>query len=131
MGKRPGGPDLTLVSSALNGPQPPRKLNKHGNSLWNAILRDFVIDDTAGLEILAQICAAADRAERLAATVAKDGETIRTRSGLKLHPAIAEERAARSFICRQLVKLGVVTEAVKPVGRPSGGFGWRGNDADE
>ena len=78
-----------------------------------------------GIELLAQACAATDRVEALAAQINEDGEVIRTKGGLRVHPAIKDELALRSFIARTLQRLGLNLETVKPVGRP-GGAGWRG-----
>jgi hypothetical protein len=49
---------------------------------------------------------------------------IRTKTGLKAHPALRDELAARAFIVRTLERLGITIEAVKRVGRPGyGGLG--------
>ena len=44
---------------------PPCALGKVGQSLWNRVLGDYDINDAAGVELLAQACQAADRAESL------------------------------------------------------------------
>jgi hypothetical protein len=67
-----------------------------------------------------QACVALDRAEALAACIADDGETIKTRTGLRVHPAVREELAVRAFICRTLERLGITNEAIKSPGRPGG-----------
>jgi len=36
---------------------------------------------------------------------------------------LKDELAARSFVVRTLARLGITTEAIKPMGRPSPGFG--------
>ena len=92
-------PDLTIVKDDANAIKPPRKLGKHGTTLWHAIQNEYSITDRGGIEVLAQICAMADRAEALAECVARDGETIRTKTGLRAHPALREELGARAFIC--------------------------------
>lgn len=112
-------PPLTIVGSTSTGIQPPRKLGKHGTMLWAGIQAEFDVSDRGGVELLAQACAAADRAEALAACVARDGETIRTKAGLRIHPAVREELANRAFVCRTLERLGVNVEAIKKPGRPS------------
>ena len=119
-------PDLTLVKDDVNLIKPPRKLGHHGITLWHAIQREYAITDRGGIELLAQICTMADRAEALAECIARDGETIRTKTGLRAHPALREELGARSFICRALERLGVTTEPVKPIGHPTLGIGWTG-----
>ena len=95
-------------------------------SLWNAVMTDYRIMDVGGVELLAQICAAQDRLEELAACIARDGAVVYTRLGPKAHPALRQELAARAFICRTLERLGLNIETVKPAGRPAEGFGWVG-----
>jgi hypothetical protein len=53
------------------------------------------------------------RAEALAAAVVRDGEIVRTPMGARLHPAVKEELAARSFVCRTLQKLGLNFEPLR------------------
>ena len=114
---------LTWVESTSTGQPPPRKLGQHGLKLWHAITADYHIEDVGGIELLAQACAAADRAEALAAIIAEDGETIKGKNGLRAHPCLKDELAARSFVVRTLARLGITTENLKPVGRPAKGFG--------
>ena len=59
-----------------------------------------------GRELLAQACAALDRAEALREHIDRDGEVTRTKAGLKAHPALKDEIAARSFVVRTLHRLG-------------------------
>lgn len=116
---------LSVINS--NHPQPPRKLAKHGLTLWHTIHNSYDVSDAGGLEILAQLCSSLDRAEALRETVERDGEMIKTRTGMRIHPAIREELAARSFVVRSLERLGLNVEAVKSVGRPGGySAGWDG-----
>jgi len=113
-------PPLTLVDSATTLLQPPRKLGRHGMELWQAVHAEYRINDRGGIEILAQLCAAADRAEALAGCIERDGETIRTKTGIRAHPCIREELACRAFICRALERLGLNIESIKSPGRPGG-----------
>ena len=131
MAKKSGNPPLTLIDSgADHRASPPRKLGKHGRSLWDAVMAEYRIDDRGGMELLVQACAAADRVEALAERINSDGEVIHTRTGPKAHPALRDELAGRAFIVRTLERLGLNLETVKPVGRPAGGLGIRpwGND---
>ena len=116
-------PKLTVVKSGATDQGPPRKLGQHGLTLWHAITIEYNISDRGGIELLTQACATTDRAEALAACVERDGETIRTKTGLRIHPAVREELAARAFIVRTLERLGVTTEAVKTLGRPPTVYG--------
>jgi hypothetical protein len=115
---------LTIVEPSTFSPiAPSRKLGEAGQGLWDAVQNEFRIEDCGGVELLMQACLAADRAEALAARIDKDGETIHTTTGLKAHPCLKDELAARSFICRTLQRLGITDEAIRPIGRPPRSFG--------
>jgi hypothetical protein len=120
-------PPLTVVSPSPALAAPPATLGESGRSLWNRVLTEYAISDCGGLEMLAQICHAADRVAALAAVIERDGETIITKNGLKAHPCLRDEIAGRAFIVRALGKLGLSFEPLRPSpGRPpSGGIGWR------
>jgi hypothetical protein len=106
-------------------PAPSRTLGKHGRSLWDRVQSEYEVQDAGGLEMLLQACAALDRAENLRLEIDRDGEVIRTRSGVKDHPALKHELACRAFVVRTLARLGLNFEAVKPVGRPTQPVGWQ------
>ena len=114
-----GETDPTLAIS------PPRPLGKHGMGLWNAVLREFNMDDVAGREMLCQACASLDRAEACAELIAEQGELIKTRNGARENPLCKIELACRSFIVRTLAKLGLDAEPIGRVGRPSEPWGYR------
>jgi hypothetical protein len=122
MAKKPGKTPLHIVTGIDGtGPEPPRPLGEHGQRLWDHVIAEYVVDDCAGIELLAQACAATDRAEVLAAHVAGDGEIVRTPAGIKVHPAVKEELACRGFIVRTLQKLGLNYEPLRAApGRPPG-----------
>ena len=84
-------PKLTVVASTSTGQPPPRKLGQHGLSLWHDVTSTYHIEDVGGIELLAQACAAADRAEALAAAIDADGETIKGKNGLRAHPCLKDE----------------------------------------
>jgi len=67
---------------------------------WNRVVSEYELDDFAADELLTQACQATDRAEELAAHVARDGAIVRTATGIKAHPAIREELSCRGFIVR-------------------------------
>jgi hypothetical protein len=102
----------------------PRSLGNAGKKLWKSIQEEFRITDAPGLETLLQICLAADRAERCAEEIAQDGQVIRSESGgMRDHPLIKHELAARSFVVRSLHRLGFDIEAPRiTAGRPPGTF---------
>lgn len=125
-------PSIALVSSpTASGPQPPKRLGEYGRALWDRVQREYEIADAGGVELLAQLCAAEDRAAELAASVDADGVVVLTKSGPREHPALKLELATRAFICRTIQRLGINLEVVKPAGRPSHGFGWKGPHADD
>jgi hypothetical protein len=116
-----------MVPLETNGGSPPRDLGQHGRKLWDEVQAVYGISDRGGIELLAQACAALDRAEMLAEAIAKDGSVIYSRTGVpKSHPAVKDELACRAFVVRTLERLGLNVEAVKPVGRPSNFSGWAG-----
>jgi phage terminase small subunit len=113
-------PPLQLVPNLPGtGPEPPRTLGDHGRRLWNRVCTEYDIADVAGIEMLAQCCAALDRAEALRAGIDQDGEVIRTRGQIKDHPALKHELAARAFVVRTLSRLGLNFEPLRSgPGRP-------------
>ncbi len=114
------------MTDVSTGTTPPRPLGNHGQALWDAVQREYIIADAGGVEMLCQACQALDRAEGLRAQVDQDGAVFTTSTGLlKDHPALKHELAARAFIVRTLARLGLDVEAVKPVGRP-GLTGYKG-----
>src|SRR5262245_30206843 len=122
----PKKPSLTVVDSSATVKGPPSSLGEPGRSLWNRIMAAYEISDEGGLELLFQACAAADRAEALRMLVERDGEILSTKHGLKDHPALKHELAARSFVCRTLIRLGLDVEPLRAgVGRPGKDQGWR------
>jgi hypothetical protein len=122
-------PSLNLVLPAQPGGDPPSTLGETGAALWGRVMAEYAIVDCGGRELLYQAASAADRCAALSARISEDGETIRTKTGLKSHPAIRDEIACRSFIVRTLVRLGLNHEALyQGVGRPGHGFGWKGDD---
>ena len=104
-------PSLAIVGSQAAGIQPPRPLGQHGAAFWARVMAEFAIADVGGIEILAQLCAGIDRAEALAEIIAREGEVIRTRTGvLKSHPAVRDEISARQFVLKAISKLGIDLE---------------------
>jgi hypothetical protein len=84
------------------------------------VISSYDFSERASLETLYQACAAADRAEKLRTLIDRDGEVVKTKFGLKDHPALKHEIACRSFIVRTLARLGLDLEPVQSVGRPMG-----------
>ncbi len=127
---------LTLVSDgkpAANHNQPPRKLGAHGLDLWRRVTSEYPIEDAAGVEVLTLACEAADRAASLSAAIEENGELIQTRAGVwKENPMLRSELAARGFVAKMLIKLGLHVSTTPPRGPgrpPRGGLGWDGDHA--
>ena len=116
---------MSTKPRAKPGGSPPRPLGKHGANLWAAVTHDYRIVDAGGVEILAQACAALDRAEALREAIDRDGLIVTVGGAPKDHPAIKHELANRAFVCRAIQRLGLDVEAVKPIGRPPS-RGWEG-----
>jgi hypothetical protein len=106
-------PNFSVVGPHAIDDQPPRPLGEHGMRLWRSILAEYQIDDVAGRELLCLAAQGLDRAEALAAEVAADGMTVRGRTGVRAHPAIKEELAARAFVVRTLGRLGLNFEPLR------------------
>jgi hypothetical protein len=122
-------PTLTVIDAASkpNPLAPPASLGKAGVELWQSIHRDYHIEDSGGHQMLLRICQTADTLESYDEQIARDGPTIRTVSGLREHPLLKHQLAARSFIVRSLHRLNLdVIPARNEIGRPSGGGDYRG-----
>jgi hypothetical protein len=112
-------PRLSLVEANANGLEPPRSLGAQGRGLWDRVQREYAVDDPAGIEFLCLACEALDRAQALSEAIQRDGDIIRTRDGIKTHPAVKEELANRAFVTRTLQRLGLNYEPLRASpGRP-------------
>jgi hypothetical protein len=97
MAKIPKPPALTVVGLGATGPQPPRQLGPSGRQFWDDILREFTIEDRAGLELLCLAAEATDRAADLAERIRAEGATIKGRGAMvRVHPACRDELANRA-----------------------------------
>jgi hypothetical protein len=65
-------------------------------------MSDWVVDDSAGIEMLTQVCQALDRAEALHELIEKQGAIITVRGVQWEHPALKAELANRAFVVRTL-----------------------------
>ncbi len=113
-------PKLTVVGTAETWAKPSRKLGQHGANLWKAVMTEYQIVDSGGIEMLTAACQQLDRAESLREQIDNDGEILRSKAGPREHPGLKHELAARSFVVRTLHRLGLDLEAVRPIGRPPG-----------
>jgi hypothetical protein len=114
-------PALTLVETGSKSvAKPSRRLGQAGMTLWGQVMSEYDIKDSGGLEMLCLACQSLDRAEALREQIDDDGEVIRSKAGIKDHPALKHELAARAFVVKTLHRLGLDVEPIKAVGRPSG-----------
>ncbi len=102
MARKP--PALTVIdaSSTPNPLAPPSSLGEAGRKLWQAIHRDYIIEDAGGHEMLLRICEAADNLTAYDEEIGRDGVTIRTKGGVREHPLLKHRLAAQSFVVRSL-----------------------------
>jgi hypothetical protein len=121
-------PTKLHVIEGRTGNKPIRKLGKPGTGLWRSVVDEYDISDAGGLEMLSLACQQLDRAEACRAAIDRDGEMIRGKNGMREHPLLRHELAARAFVTRTLQRLGLNVEAIKPVGRPAHGIGWVPDD---
>src|SRR5262245_35178039 len=111
MGKKPS---LKVVGdSPGNSPQPPRKLGAPGRQLWDRVHREFDIADSGGIELLTLACEATDRAQELSEAITRNGVTVKTRTGIKAHPALRDEIQCRALVARLLKQLGITLEPLR------------------
>src|SRR5262249_55591389 len=104
---------------------PPPTLHEAGRSLWRRVLSEYRLEDCGGLEMLAQCCHAADRAEQLRIEIEREGPVIRPRGIIKDHPAIRLELAARAFVVRTLQRLGLDVEPLRAAPGHPPGAAWK------
>jgi phage terminase small subunit len=84
------------------------------------VLREFAVDDAAGLLLLAEALRAWDRAREAGEAIRRDGAVCKDRfSQLRAHPAVAIERDARASMLAAFRALHLDVEPPKANGRPT------------
>jgi hypothetical protein len=73
-------------------------------------MSEYEIADSGGIEMLTSACQQLDRAESLREAIDQDGEILRSKAGLREHPGLRHELAARAFVVRTLARLGLVSK---------------------
>src|SRR5262249_15062850 len=106
MGRKSQEPLTLVAGSAPTLADPPPTLREAGATLWRSIMAEYAITDSGGRAILEQACSSADRAAECAAIIAEQGAVISTKHGLKDHPLLRHETAARGLVARLLTRLG-------------------------
>jgi hypothetical protein len=115
-------PRVSQLHLDSNPPRPPRDLGDAGSDLWKRIHKEYKIDDSGSLEVLAQACESASRAALLGAAIAEEGTVLRSGRVVRSHPSIKDELACRAFVVRTLERLGILHQPVneKPGRQPVG-----------
>jgi hypothetical protein len=111
---RAPNPQLAVIDTAptSSAPLPPAHLDDVGRELWLSITSSYEFADLGSYEVLAQACAARQRAARCAALIDRDGEMIRGTTGPRSHPLIRDEIQARVLTCGLLRSLGLNLESI-------------------
>ena len=98
--------------------KPNTKWRKQVKEFWAEVHRQYDFE-LVELEIFRTACDALNRLLSARDTLDKDGLTIYTERGARVHPAHAIEKGARDAFLRYLKSLGISTPKPKHVGRPS------------
>ena len=86
-------PWLTAMRMPSNLPRPTRELGEHGLDLWTAVQSDYLIEDSAGIEVLMEACAALDRANpsrRKSRRTGRPFQAPRARGSIPVSPGRTE-----------------------------------------
>jgi P27 family predicted phage terminase small subunit len=101
--------------------EPPSHLSAEARKIWDELLSEYVIEDTAGLKILRVACEAFDRCQSARRLIDADGMTVIDKAGqTKSHPLLPIERDSRAAFLAGLKSLNLDYEPSKAVGRPPG-----------
>ncbi len=100
----------------------PSHLSLEAKKVWSEILKEYSIDDAAGLRILRVALEAFDRAQAARAAIDKEGMTVMDKFGqIKPHPLLPIERDSRAAFLAGLKALNLDLEPLQTrPGRPSG-----------
>jgi hypothetical protein len=110
-------PTLTQPSPA------PKHLRLDGRNFWQEMVRDYAIDDTAGLSLLSRAAECVDRMAAARASIAEHGELLNGGAGPRLNPACRLERESRDgfFAAMRALHIDIQPPAATS-GRPPGTF---------
>ena len=99
----------------------PKHLSQDARRIWDQIMDEYQIDDSAGRLLLQTALEAFDRMKSAAARIDADGEAIEDRFGqIKPHPLLPAERDARSQMLSALKQLNLDLEPLRDApGRPT------------
>ena len=115
-------PGATYAQTHPHPQPPPRPLGRHGTTLWKEITSSYVITDPPGVECLLQCCKMLDRAEDIAEAIEAEGVMTTSPRGGRIHSGVKEELMCRSFVVKNLEKLGLLSEPLhaQPGRQPDG-----------
>ncbi len=100
----------------------PRDLSAAARAFWSDVMRDFAIDDAAGLRLLLTACQSLDRMREAQALIKKHGILVKDRFGqLVRNPATTVERDARTAMLHALKALNLDIAPPGKAGRPASG----------
>jgi len=112
---------LKLVIGHRSPPRAPQGLRKPGQKLWREIQRQYLIEDSGGVEFLMTACRSQDELATMRALVEKDGCTLLDRFGqIVPHPLLAAIARTETVKRLALHELGLDLEPIKSEGRPRG-----------
>jgi phage terminase small subunit len=106
---------------APSGPRPPSGLGRDGQRLWTELQRTYGITDSGGLLLLEAACKSYSDWLAARALVEKEGMTVPTKDGVKLHPATKVVETSHRAMLSALGRLHLDVEPLCPTpGRQPG-----------
>jgi hypothetical protein len=100
----------------------PAGISAEARERWQALVREYSIEDAAGLQLMAEYVPAFDRLRQCQAQIKRDGPTVSGRWGTKAHPLLAVERDCRAQMIACLKALNLDLEPLRDgAGRPPKG----------
>jgi len=89
----------------------PPGLGPQGKALWDALQRDYRLDDAGAVALLTVACEARDRVAEARQIVARDGSFVKDRFGqVRAHPGLSIERDARAAMVSALRALNLSSD---------------------
>ncbi len=109
----------------MNGRTPPAHLSDASKRFWRRVLREYELE-THHLAILTVACEALDRLTEAREAITRDGAYIAGRFGIKAHPALAVENAARGAALKAIRELGLDLDSPATTSPSRPPSRWRG-----
>ena len=97
---------------SINKPTLPKGFSPGAVRFWQAVVADYDVSDSAGLELLSQACACLTEIDELSEQIRKDGLTAKGYRGQpRPHPLLkAKAEARRQFLaCIKTLRLDIPT----------------------